>query len=277
MELSGRVAVVTGAGSGIGAATAAALHRAGCRLALADIHEESVRRVAAGLPGATAHTVDVSDSAAMAAFADEVVKVHERVNILVNNAGLTLVGSFEQHSVEDWQRVVGVNLFGVVNGCRAFLPHLRRAHRGWIVNVSSVFGIVGFPGQSAYCASKFAVRGLSDTLAEELRGSTVGVTVVHPGGVRTAIVTHARRASLAPQDMPLDKVARFFDERAMPAELVGEAITRAIQREQPRLRVAPGSLVGDYLKRLMPVWGNRLLVSAAGRVLSIDGTDPDGR
>ena len=274
MQLPGRIAVVTGAGSGIGAATAAALHRAGCKLALADINGESVRAVAATLPGASAHTLDVSDAGAVQAFADEVVKVHGGVNIVINNAGITVVGRFEQHSAEDWQRVVGVNLFGVVNGCRSFLPHLRAADRGWIVNISSMFGIVAFPGQSAYCASKFAVRGFTETLAEELAGSTVGVTVVHPGGVRTAIARQARIAAHAPQDMPVEQIARLFEERGVPPERVANGVVTAISREQARVRVCAETYLGDALKRLMPVLGNRLLISATRRMLSGGGKLP---
>lgn len=274
MQLKGRVAVVTGAGGGIGAATAAALHRAGCALALADINGDAVRAVAASLRGASAHAVDVSDADAMQAFAAEVVKVHDRVNIVVNNAGLSVVGSFEHHGAEDWQRVIGVNLFGVVNGCRAFLPHLRAADRGWIVNISSMFGIVAFPGQSAYCASKYAVRGLSETLALELQGSNVGVTVVHPGGVRTAIARHARLAALAPRDLPMEHIVRMFDERGVPPERVADGIVRSIEHERPRMRVCAEAFLGDYLKRLMPTLGNRLLIAATRRMLSDGGGLP---
>ena len=263
MKLQGRVAVITGAGSGIGAATAAALSARGCTVALADIQTEAVRAVAARLPGATAHTLDVSDAAAMDSFAAEIVKVHGRVNIVINNAGLTRVGSFEQHTAEDWSRVIGVNLLGVVNGCRAFLPHLRAADRGWIVNLSSMFGIVAFPGQSAYCASKFAVRGLSECLAEELRGSNVGVTVVHPGAVATGIVKHAHAAGRAPADMPFERLVELFERRGVPPERVADAIIGAIEGERLRVRVCRESLAGDLLKRLMPEWGNRVVVGAA--------------
>ncbi len=265
MEIKGKVAVVTGAAGGIGEATARALAAAGARVVLVDVQAEALERVRAGLPGARAYVVDVSDAAAVVRLAAEVEQVCGGAQILINNAGITIVGSFEAHTEADWARVMGVNLFGVVNGCRSFLPQLRR-QGGWIVNVSSIFGIVGVPGQTAYCASKFAVRGFSEALWEELQignaagqaGNRVGLTVVHPGGVRTGIMRDAHIASGQPD--AVSSLRSFFETKAMHPAKAAARIVGAIGREQHRLRICPESFVFDWLRRLAPETGNRLAV-----------------
>ena len=262
MEITGKVAGVTGAAGGIGEATACALAAAGARVVLVDVQAEALERVRAGLPGARAYVVDVADAAAVARLAAEVERACGGAQILINNAGITVIGSFEAHTDADWQRVMGVNLFGVVNGCRSFLPQLRR-QGGWIVNVSSVFGIIGVPGQTAYCASKFAVRGFSEALWEELQsgnatGPKVGLTVVHPGGVRTGIIRDAHIAS--GQAAAIGSLRSFFETKAMPPSKAAARIVGAIGREQHRLRICPETFVFDWLRRLAPETGNRLAV-----------------
>ena len=186
-----KVAVVTGAASGIGRALAQDLARRGADLALVDVSAaalaETAGLCAARGRGVTTHIADVADAARMKALAAEVVAAHGRVELLVNNAGVSVTGTFEEQSLDDWRWIVGVNFWGVVHGCKFFLPHLRRAREAHIVNLSSMFGLIGLPTQSSYCATKFAVRGFSEALWAELRGSGIGVTTVHPGGVRTNI------------------------------------------------------------------------------------------
>ena len=276
MELHGRRAVITGAGSGIGAALAAALHAAGMDLVLVDRDGPALAAVAGPL-GARAAVLDVADPAAMPGLAAGLQAEGLAVHLLVNNAGITVLGRFADHTPADWERVVGVNLLGVVWGCRAFLP-LLSAEGGRIVNISSLFGIVGVPGQSAYCASKFAVRGFSEALAEELRGGPVGLTLVHPGGVRTRIVADARVAAAgAPAEEARQSLARFFASRARPPAAVAAEIVAAVRADRERLLVCPETTALDWLRRLAPTTGNRWGVQAMMRLMGVGDRLRDGR
>lgn len=256
MPLRGAVAVVTGAASGIGAALADALAARGCALALADVNAAGLREVAARarLAGVAVseHRLDVADNEAVAAFPDAVLAEHGRVSVLVNNAGVALGGRFEQVSPEDFDWLVSINFGGVVRMTRAFLPLLRREPAAQLVNLSSVFGIVAPPGQTAYAASKFAVRGFSEALRHELKGSTVGVTVVHPGGVRTAIAANARRAGLsnAETEAQAKAWARFL--RLDPRD-AAERIVRGIERREKRVLVGRDAQWIAAIQRLFPV------------------------
>ena len=267
-SVRGKVAVITGAAGGIGAATARAFAAAGARVVLVDVQAAALERVRAALPGARAWAVDVSDPAGVRGLAAEVEAACGGADVLINNAGLTVIGDFLAHTEADWSRVMGVNLGGVVNGCRSFLPQLR-ARGGWIVNISSIFGIVGVPGQTAYCASKFAVRGFSEALREELRadGDRVGLTLVHPGGVRTGIIEGARVASGAPE--AVRSLADFFATRAVPPERVAARLLHAVERGHRRLLVCPESFAFDWLRRLAPEVGNRIAVEAMVRGMGL--------
>ena len=263
--LNDRVAVVTGAASGIGRATARALSAAGCRLALVDVQEAPLLALAAELPGASAHRVDVADREAMAGLPAQVLAHHGAVHVLVNNAGVTVARPFTAHSLEDWDWVLGVNLRGVVHGCHFFLPHLLQAEEAHIVNLSSLFGIVAVPGQAAYCTSKFAVRGLTETLWEELADTRVGVTVVHPGGINTGIVANAR----GDDEEQMARLRRFFEKATQPPERVAQAIVRAILRGERRVRVTREAVVGDWLKRVLPELGNQVAVRVMSRAMGL--------
>lgn len=269
--LHDRVVAITGAASGIGRATALAFATKGCELALADVDADGLAETAREAEQlgrrVTTHLVDVADRLAVEAWAEEVVRVHGRVHVLINNAGVTVTRTFDDHSWEDWDWVLGVNLFGVLHGCRAFLPHLRAADEAHIVNISSIFGIFGVPGQSAYCTSKFAVRGLSESLWEELEGSTVGLTVVHPGGVRTNIVRNARTDDTDTQQ----RIARMFERMAMSPDKVADRIVRAVERGNRRLVVTPEAVFGDIMRRLFPVWSNRIAGGRARRIMRLGG------
>ncbi len=195
-RLEDRIAVVTGAASGIGRATALELARKGCHLALADVNEDGVGATAEQVRAlgrrASSHSVDVADRAAMERFAADVLAEHGAVHIVVNNAGVAILGSFEEHSLEDLDWLLGINLWGVIYGCKLFLPALREADEGHIVNISSVAGFQGLAGMSSYCASKFAVRGLTEALRHEIAQYDIGATSVHPGVIATNIPTAAR-------------------------------------------------------------------------------------
>ena len=241
-SFDGRVVAITGAGSGIGRALAVDLAGRGALLALSDVSEaglaETVDLVkAAGVREVRSDLVDVASADALAAWATDVVGQLGRVNVLVNNAGVSLTGEVLDLEAGDMEWVVGINFWGVVNGTRAFLPHLIASGEGHVVTMSSLFGLVSIPGQSMYNATKYAVRGFSESLREELlvAGHPVGVTVVHPGGVKTAIVRSSRVS--AHEDH--DELARTFDERLarMPPERAAEIILRGVLRGKPRVLV----------------------------------------
>jgi short-subunit dehydrogenase len=254
-----KVAVVTGAASGIGRALAQQLARRGAELALVDVNASALADTATSVAATgrrvTTHVVDVADAARMEALAEEVVAQHGRVELLVNNAGVSVTGPFEEQSIDDWRWIVGVNLWGVVHGCKFFLPHLRKNREAHIVNLSSTFGIVGMPTQSSYCATKFAVRGLSEALWAELRGSGIGVTSVHPGAVRTNIV----RASRTADPSAKQRMAERFDRMAMSPEKAARKILRAVERDKLRVVICPEAHAADWAKRLFPAGVHRIL------------------
>src|ERR1700689_2657232 len=197
-DFNGRGAAITGAGSGIGRALANNLARKGAHLALSDINDEGLAEAVAQCEGhggkVTAQHLDVADRAAVYSWADEVVGDHGQVNLVINNAGVALGATIEAMSYEDFEWLMNINFWGVVYGTKAFLPHLKLSGEGHIVNISSVFGLISVPSQSAYNAAKFAVRGFTDSLRMELEieDANVSVTTVHPGGIKTNIARNAR-------------------------------------------------------------------------------------
>lgn len=263
MKLQHRTAVLTGAASGIGRATAMALARRGCHLALADIDEAGLAQTADAAAAlgvrVSRHRLDVADRDAVLALPAAVLAHHGQVELLINNAGVALGGTFEQVSEADFDWLMAINLHGLVRMTRVFLPLLRRADEARIVNLSSVYGLISPPGQSAYSASKFAVRGFSNALRHELAGSTVGVTVVHPGGVATAIARNARMpAGASAQEVEAgqalaDKMLRLSPDKA------GETIVQAIARKRERVLVGGDAKFIALLERLAPVHYWRLL------------------
>lgn len=268
-DLAGRVAVVTGAGSGIGRATAHALARRGAHLALADIDGAAVARTADELRASgtrvSHHVLDVADRGAVRDFPAEVAGAHGGVDILMNNAGVALGGTFEQVGEADFDWLMEINFGAVVRMTRAFLPLLHASRDARIVNVSSIYGIIAPPGQAAYTASKFAVRGFSNVLRHELEGSTVGVSVVHPGGVATKIAQNAR----IPAGAPADEVARgrrtMEKLLRMPPDRAGEIIARGIERREARILVGSDAKAAALLERLAPVGYWNLLKKAMKR------------
>ena len=257
MNVSNRVAVITGAGSGIGRATALALARRCCHLALADIDPAGLKETAWMLSSlgvrVTTHILDVADRAAVAALPDAVVASHGQVDLLMNNAGVALGGTFEQVSADDFDWLMEINFHGVVRMTRAFLPLLHRSADARIVNVSSIYGIITPPGQAAYSASKFAVRGFSNVLRHELEDSTVGVSVVHPGGVATSIAKNARVPAGAPPD-EVERGRKVMEKLLrMPPEQAGEIIVRGVEKRQARVLVGNDAKMVALLERISPV------------------------
>jgi short-subunit dehydrogenase len=261
LNLKGRTAVVTGAAGGIGRAVAVSLARRNCHLALVDIDDGALAQTAKEIRGnhvqdnvrISRHHLDVSDRAAVSVLPAKVIAEHGGVDVVVNNAGVALGGTFVEVAEGDFDWLFGINFWGVVQMTRAFLPLLQKSEEARLVNISSLFGLIAPPGQTAYCASKFAVRGFSEALRHELAGTRVGVTVVHPGGVATSIAKNARHPiSLSEEERA--KRRKFSDSfLTMPPEIAGEIIVRGVENRKPRILVGRDAKFVALLERLMPV------------------------
>ncbi len=257
--LRGGVAVITGAASGIGAALAVDLARRGMHLALVDLNAAGLEATAAQARTAgvtvSTHAMDVADHAAAAALPVAVLATHGHVTVLVNNAGVALGGLFEQVDADDFDWLMDINFGATVRLTRAFLPLLKRESAAQLVNVSSIFGIIAPPAQTAYAASKFAVRGFSESLRHELEmaNSPVGVTLVHPGGVRTSISENARLAKgLDAADVARER-ANWRSLLALAPDKAAEIIAVAIERREPRVLVGQDAKAAALVQRLFPV------------------------
>jgi NAD(P)-dependent dehydrogenase (short-subunit alcohol dehydrogenase family) len=250
------VAVVTGAGSGIGRALAQRLAAAGSAVALADLDEAGLMQTAASLSGkraaATTHVVDVADEAAVRAFAEDVMARHGRVTLLINNAGVALYGTFEEISLADFRWLVNINFWGAVHGVKYFLPVLKQQRRAHIVNLSSVFGLVAPTGQSAYSASKFAVRGFTEALRHELEGSSVFVSCVHPAGVKTQIARRAKLGAGTPAQTRDEGIAKLDRVAKTSADGAAERILQGVEHREPRILIGADARRIDMLQRLRP-------------------------
>jgi NAD(P)-dependent dehydrogenase (short-subunit alcohol dehydrogenase family) len=248
------VAVVTGAGSGIGRALAQDFATRGARLALADVNSKDLEETRKSLGSAEARTyvVDVSKASAVEAFAHDVERDFGGAALLVNNAGVALQGSFLEISLEDMEWLMGINFWGVVYGCRFFLPLLQKAPEAHIVNISSVFGLIGPPGQAAYCSAKFAVRGLTEVLRQELRLTNVKVTCVHPGGIKTSIAENARTGASANTALTAQMRERFTQVARTTPEKAASVIMNGILRNKPRVLIGSDALQVEILQRMFP-------------------------
>ena len=266
---AGGTAVVTGAAGGIGAALALALARRGSHLVLVDRDagrlEDVAGRIGADHPGLTVatHVADLSDDAATVALAQTLAAEHPETTLLVNNAGVALGGRFDQVTLEEFDWVMAVNFRAVVTLTHALVPVLKEHPGAHVVNVSSVFGILAPAGQAAYAASKFAVRGFSESLRHELAGDGVGVTVVHPGGIRTRIAESARTGSGVPVEEFERAREQFGRLLRMPPEQAAAQIVTAIEKRRPRLLIGWSAKVPDVLVRLMPGTYWRLIARRA--------------
>lgn len=243
-----KVAVVTGAARGLGAALAGGLATSGCLVALVDRDGSVVRQASRLGGGHRGYVVDVSERTAVASLARTVAADFGRVDLVVNNAGVAAAGPFEQVPLDDLAWVMNVNFWGTVHGCHSFLPLLRGQREGHIVNVVSSFAWLGFPNKSAYAASKAAVRALSESLRAELHGTGIGVTLLFPGPLDTELVRESRATDAAKRDAE----ARFLAERALPLERVVARTIRAIRRDQARVVVGADYHLVDAAARLAP-------------------------
>lgn len=254
--MDGKVAIITGAGSGIGRALALRMSEQGSPVAIADFDADGLAETEAMVPGPVlARTLDVRERSAMMAFAASVDEwAPGPIGFAINNAGVTTSQSFADSSPEDDEWVMDVNFGGVINGCHAFLPLFLKQGEGTLVNVSSLFGLIGFPYQSAYCASKHAVRGFTESLRHEMRGTGVRVAAVHPGGVKTNIVANARFHADDAGNSDVDEAAEGFASiaRATP-EKAAKIIQSGIEAGKPRIRVGADAVAMDLISRIAPV------------------------
>jgi NAD(P)-dependent dehydrogenase (short-subunit alcohol dehydrogenase family) len=269
-----KVCVVTGAGSGIGRALASVLAARGARLALSDVDEAGLAQTAAALDGADVHTarLDVADREAFTAYAETVAGHFGVVHQIYNNAGIAHNGDILDDEWESWERVLGINLWGVMHGSKLFLPHLIASGDGHVINISSLNGIFAQPGASHYCTAKFGVRGFTESLREELliAKHPVRTTVVHPGGIKTNIATSAidhARSGTTPTEAQ-ERRAQTYNEKLLKMDPAQAAtiIVDGVERNRPRVLVGNDAKAIDLLVRLVPSLYPRIAVAAERRM-----------
>jgi len=251
-------AAITGAASGIGRALAIELGNRGCDLALADRDEAGLKTLAAEIGAArkvSVHRVDVSEPGDITQFATDAIAAHPSLNILVNNAGVALLGQFEEIDQAQMDWLFDINFWGVVHGTRAFLPHLKTRPEAHIVNLSSIFGIIAPPGQAAYAAAKFAVRGFSESVRHELAvaGSPVKLSVVHPGGVATSIARSSRTGTgVTDNARRAQMIERFENAAKTTPKDAALRIIKGIEKNEPRILIGNDARFMDLLQRFRP-------------------------
>lgn len=262
--LADKVAAVTGAASGIGRALAINLAAKGCHLAISDINQEGLQETANLISNqnihVTTHIVDVADRDQVHQYADEVLNRHSRVNIVINNAGVTVADSIKDVSYDDFEWIVNINFWGVVYGTKVFLPYLKKESEGHIVNISSINGILPVPYNGPYCATKFAVKGFTEALGQELRGTSIGVTVVHPGGIKTDIARNARFRRYLVPDKTHDDLNKMFDQKVVrtTADSAAHTIISGIEKNKQRVLIGGDAKLLDGITRLFPVTATKL-------------------
>jgi NAD(P)-dependent dehydrogenase (short-subunit alcohol dehydrogenase family) len=270
---------VTGAASGIGRALALELAARGCDLALADRDEAGLQQVTAEIgkiPGSkvSAHHVDVGEPGQIQDFARAAIAAHPGLKIVINNAGVALLGAFDEVDQAQMEWLININFWGVVHGTRAFLPHLSKQREAHIVNLSSIFGILAPPGQTAYCAAKFAVRGFSESLRHELAmaNSPVKLSVVHPGGVLTNIVRNSRTGSgITDNARRAESIDRFDAIAKTTPPLAAQRIITGIEKNQPRILIGNDAWFMDLLQRFRPATYWSVLAKRIGRTEEREG------
>lgn len=268
------VAVITGAASGIGRALAVrfAQEKIG-GIAICDVNQQALNETAEMIEklgvSVSAHIVDTSKLEQIEQLKTEVLEKHGRATHLINNAGVGLIGTFEQISLEDFEWLMSINFWGVIYGCKVFLPVLKSQETAHIINISSVFGIVAPPEQTAYCSSKFAVRGFTESLRHELEDTNVRVSCVHPGGIKTDIARNSRLGKNTPEEFKAQGV-KFFDKVAVTSpEQAAETILKGIKAENPRILIGKDAYAINYISRLFPKKYLRVFEKLVGHRLDL--------
>lgn len=262
--LSGKVAAITGAASGIGRALAINLAYEGCHVAISDVDGAGLKETANMIGNqnvrVSSHVVDVSNREQVERYASEVVKDHGCVHLVINNAGVSVSETLEDITYNDFEWLMNINLWGVIYGSKVFLPYLKQQDEAHIVNISSLYGIITPPCNGAYCTSKFAVRGFTETLDQELKDTPVRVTCVHPGGIKTNIARNARFYKASDRSVTRDEAVAIFDRfmTRTTADKAAKIIIKGIKKDKHRIMVGADAVILDILKRLLPVASNML-------------------
>lgn len=262
-DFEGKTAVITGAGSGMGRYLAVLLAKAGANVAICDINEETLNGTAAMVRqynvAVSTHIVDMGDMERIEALPDEVVSHHGAVDLVFNNAGVTMGSSFSGMSEEDWDWVMNINLNGVVKASRVFLPLLKDRPEAALINTSSIFGMIAVAGQSVYHATKFGVRGFTESLAKEFKDSSVQVHCVHPGHIGTNIVANARfneeddATFLRQDDVDVDEMANMFKTGGMHPSRAAQIILNGVKKKKRRIFVGLDAKLMDLAQRITPM------------------------
>jgi len=270
-SFEGKVCVITGAGSGIGRALAVRLAAKGAKLAISDVDvdglAETERLVRQFGVEVKADRLNVAEREAFLLYADDVADYFGKVNQVYNNAGIAFTGDVEHSEFKDIERIMDVDFWGVINGTKAFLPHLIASGDGHVINVSSLFGLIAIPGQSAYNAAKFAVRGFTEALRQEMivAGHPVAVTCVHPGGIKTNIANN----STAGEGRDAQRIAEVFNKRLArtTAEAAAKTVTNGVEAKKARVLIGPDAIALDLMARVLGSTYQRLVAVGAGRLL----------
>ncbi len=264
-SLEGKVSAITGAASGIGRMLGVNLAKEGCAVALADKDAKGLEYTAGLIDNkgirVTTHVVDVAERDRVYKWADDVVEQHGKVDMVINNAGVGVSETIEDITYEDFEWIMNINLWGVIYGTKAFLPYLKQRPDAHIVNISSVFGIFTSPNAGAYCTTKYAVRGFTEALAQELKHTSVRVSCVHPGGIKTNIMRNTRFYKVADPTMDRENAIKAFDRFIAwtSADKAARIIISGIKKNKQRIMVGPDAYVYDWLKRLFPVGLQKLV------------------
>ena len=266
-----KTAVITGAGSGMGRYLAVLLAKAGCNVAICDINEDALAGTSKMVNhynvACSTHTVDIGDKEQIDALYEEVIQRHKTVDLLFNNAGITVLSNFENMPEKDWDRVINVNFHGVVNLTRKFLSHLSERPEAALVNTSSIFGMITVPNQSVYHAAKFAVRGFTESITKEFKGTNLQIHAVHPGHIGTNILASAKREESAPdlslvnivgKNVSQEEQGKIFRENGMHPSRAAQIILEGVKAKKSRILVGLDAIVMDLSQRLTPTHYQKL-------------------
>ncbi|MBI1261990.1 MAG: SDR family NAD(P)-dependent oxidoreductase [Rhizobiales bacterium] len=269
-DINGKIAVVTGAASGIGRATALALAKGGAKLAIADLDRAGLAETATRIQSAggqvSSFMLDVASRDAVHAFAQEVEATFGKADIVINNAGVAQIAKVDELSYDDLEWVMNIDYWGVVHGTKAFLPQMQAKGAGHIVNVSSVFGLFSVPSQAAYNSAKFAVRGFTEALAHEMRGTEIHVSCVHPGGIKTNIMRNARFLQSV-QETVKEEAATGFDRFARTTpDMAAQTILKGIRKNKRRILIGTDARIMDIVQRLFPGSYENILLRKGGLI-----------